>query len=106
GRENRGVGNSVTDETGTPDGIGRYNHFQKVGQGAPDGSIYYSPNSGTWEVHGPIRTFWANQGWETGALGYPTSDQFALNDGTGRVRNNFQHGTITYNPSNGQVTSP
>jgi hypothetical protein len=62
------LGYPTTDETATPDGIGRYNHFQ-------GGSIYWTPESGANEVHGAIRDRWAALGWETSYLGYPTFDQ-------------------------------
>ncbi|MDL9980029.1 LGFP repeat-containing protein [Microbacterium sp. ASV49] len=63
------LGYPTTDETGTPDGIGRYNHFQA-------GSIYWTPGTGAHEVHGLIRSFWAAAGWErNAALGYPVSDE-------------------------------
>lgn len=63
------LGYPTTDETGTPDGIGRFNHFQA-------GSIYWTPATGAHEVHGLIRTFWAAGGWErNSALGYPISDE-------------------------------
>lgn len=63
------LGYPTTDETGTPDGIGRYNHFQS-------GSIYWTPSTGAHEVHGLIRSFWAAAGWErNAALGYPISDE-------------------------------
>ncbi len=84
----------VTDERGTPDGIGRYNHFQ-------GGSMYYSHASGTHEVHGSIRARWAGLGWERGRLGYPTSDEFSI---TGGRRSNFQHGYISWNARTGAVT--
>ncbi|HEY4163581.1 MAG TPA: hypothetical protein VGM59_11005 [Dongiaceae bacterium] len=63
------LGLPVTDETGTPDGIGRYNHFQN------DGSIYWTPNTGPMMVQGRVRTEWASQGWENGPMGYPVKDQ-------------------------------
>lgn len=66
------LGLPVTDETTTPDGIGRYNHFQH------DGSIYWSPTSGPMMVRGPIRNAWAKQGWEAGPLGYPVTDEYRL----------------------------
>ena len=56
----------VTGETGTPDGIGRYNHFQ-------GGSIYWTQNTGPMMVRGAIRDMWASRGWELG-FGYPVSD--------------------------------
>jgi hypothetical protein len=94
------LGYPTTDENTTPDGIGRYNHFNKNGT---LGSIYWTPSLGAHEVHGNIRIFWANQGWETGPLGYPTSDEYAVTQGR---RSNFEHGTVTWNSSTGQTTSP
>lgn len=75
-----------TDETATPDGAGRYNHFQ-------DGrSIYWHPQTGAWGIEGDIRKRWAELGWERGYLGYPTSDEGEIDEG-GRA-NSFQHGWI------------
>jgi hypothetical protein len=62
------LGLPTTDELGTPDGIGRYNHFQK-------GSIYWKPNIGPMMLHTALRDLWAAQGWEWGFLGYPILDQ-------------------------------
>lgn len=55
-------------ETGTPDGVGRFNHFQ-------GGSISWTPRTGANEVHGLIRAKWESMGWERSRLGYPTSDE-------------------------------
>lgn len=85
----------LTDERGTPDGIGRYNHFQ--GQ---DGSIYWSPGTGAWEVHGAIRAKWAALGWEAGILGYPTGDETAAASGGGRY-NTFQRALLYWSPGTG-----
>jgi hypothetical protein len=93
------MGYPTTDETGTPDGIGRYNHF--AGHNSFGASIYWSPATGAHEVYGAIRAEWASLGWELGRLGYPTSDQFAI---TGGQRNNFQHGTVSWNSANGAIT--
>jgi hypothetical protein len=69
GAEASFLGYPTTDETATPDGIGRYNHFQA-------GSIYWTPGTGANEVHGLIRDYWAAHGWERNAdLGYPISDE-------------------------------
>ncbi|MBL8208728.1 MAG: M4 family metallopeptidase, partial [Blastocatellia bacterium] len=59
------LGFPLTDESRTPDGVGRYNHFQ-------GGSVYWTPATGAHEVHGAIRDRWASLGWERSALGYPT----------------------------------
>jgi hypothetical protein len=90
------VGYPVTDETGTPDGIGRFNHFSN------SGSIYWTPNTGAWSVHGAIRGKWASLGWERSCLGYPVSDEFGISGGR---ESNFQHGAITYSFSSGQAAS-
>ncbi len=88
------LGYPTTDETATPDGVGRYNVFER-------GSIYWSPSTGAHEVHGVIRDAWASSGWEVGPLGYPTSDEYDVN--TGR-RSDFENGTITWNADTGEAT--
>jgi len=50
---------------------------------------------GAHAIYGPIRDAWAQQGWETGPLGYPTSDEFQ--DGKFR-RVNFERGHIRWSP--------
>jgi hypothetical protein len=80
------VGYPITDETTTPDGAGRYNVFQGA-------SIYWSPATGAHEVHGHIRDRYAQLGWEAGELGYPTSDEYAVDGGR---RSDFEHGSITW----------
>src|SRR5215217_2041652 len=62
------LGQPLTDELGTPDGLGRFNHFQ-------GGSIYWTPETGAHEVHGAIRDKWASMGFERSLLRYPTSDE-------------------------------
>ncbi|HEX4948318.1 MAG TPA: M4 family metallopeptidase [Blastocatellia bacterium] len=86
------LGFPLTDERTTPDGIGRYNHFQ-------GGSIYWTPATGAWEVHGAIRDKWASLGWERSALKYPVSDEQAWGT-TGRV-SYFQGGRIYWTPFTG-----
>lgn len=66
------LGLPVTDETGTPDGKGRYNHFQN------QGSIYWTATTGPMMVQGRVRDEWASQGWETGPMGYPVRDQHSM----------------------------
>jgi uncharacterized protein with LGFP repeats len=95
GWERSFLGYPVTDETGTPDGVGRFNHFQ-------GGSIYWTPNTQAHEVHGFIRDKWASLSWERGVLGYPTSDEFQ--DGQYR-RSNFQRGFIRWSEATGAVVS-
>jgi len=77
-------------ELTAPDGVGRYRHYEH-------GSIYWSPNTGAHEVHGYIRGKWASLGWERSYLGYPTSDELATPDGTGRY-SLFNGGIIYWSP--------
>jgi hypothetical protein len=52
-------------------------------------------------VHGAIYAKWASLGWERSALGYPTSDEYAIPGGR---RNNFVHGTISWDAATGATT--
>jgi hypothetical protein len=85
----------VTDETGTPDGIGRYNHF------SGNGSIYWEPNTGPMEVRGGIRGAWATQGWERGPLGYPTTDERVV--GPSQWVSDFQNGLLYWEEDGGHA---
>ena len=96
GWEKSPLGYPVTDETMTPDDIGRYNHFQ-------NGSIYWTPLTGAHEVQGLIRDRWASLGWERSALGYPVSDETDEVNGTGRF-SLFEHGSIHWNHTTNAVT--
>jgi uncharacterized protein with LGFP repeats len=92
GWENSFLGYPLTDEKSTPDKKGRYNHFQ-------GGSIYWHPYIGSNEVHGAIRAFWANQGYENGTLGYPMSDELStLASGRYSV---FEGGVVYWKPGIG-----
>jgi hypothetical protein len=80
GWERSKLGYPTTDEKGTSDGVGRYNHFS----GSGGGSIFWTPATGAHEVRGLVRAKWAALGWETGKLGYPVSDEMGTLDGVGR----------------------
>lgn len=88
------VGYPLTDETPTPDSVGRFNHFSK------NNSIYYYPYCDAHEIKGLIRHRWAEMGWEKCFLGYPKTDEIATPDGIGRFTH-FQFGSIYYHPSHG-----
>jgi hypothetical protein len=90
------LGYPTTDESGTPDGIGRYNHFQH-------GSIYWTPATGANAVYGAIHALWASLGWERSALGYPIADEEPF--GVGR-RSRFQHGAIVWDAVTGAHVVP
>ncbi|MEQ0559876.1 PQQ-dependent sugar dehydrogenase [Amycolatopsis sp. NEAU-NG30] len=93
----RGLGYPTTDELGTPDGIGRYNHFS-LGH-----SIYYTTATGAHAVKGEIRKRWAALGWERSYLRYPRTDEYVTN---GVYRSDFQGGYITYTLATGAVDRP
>jgi hypothetical protein len=88
------LGPPISEERGTPDGVGRYSVFER-------GSIYWAPHLGAYEVHGRIRDAWAAAGWEAGELGYPVSDEHA--DGDGR-RSDFERGSIRWSPAGDTTT--
>lgn len=93
GGVNSFLGLPQSDEMITPDGHGRYNHFE-------NGSIYWSPETGAYEVHGAIWEKWNSLGWEKSVLGYPLTDELTTPDGFGRY-NHFQHGSIYWSPKTG-----
>jgi uncharacterized protein with LGFP repeats len=72
---------------------GCFQHFQ-------GGSLYHSPASGTQMIRGQMRDRWAASGWEVGALGYPTSDEYC-----GLIENGcfqrFQKGSLYRTPGTG-----
>jgi hypothetical protein len=85
-----GVGWPTTDEGKCADGVGRYNHFLR---GTEVSSIYWSPTTRAQWIRGAIRSVWAGQGFETGKLGYPVSEEVAAQGG---VVQEFQYGTILW----------
>lgn len=91
--------NTVTN----PDGVGQRNSFQNGG-----GFIYWSPASGAFEVGGVIFARWMAQGYEAGALGYPSSDERAATtsfSGAGDRQSNFKHGSIYFNNVTGATNN-
>jgi uncharacterized protein with LGFP repeats len=72
----------------------RYATFDK-------GAMYWSPETGAEPVTGAIYDAWASLGYERGALGLPTSGEFAEPQW---VKQNFQHGTLNFDRLSGQVT--
>jgi uncharacterized protein with LGFP repeats len=91
GGERGFLGFPTTDETGTPNQRGRFNHFEH-------GSIYWTQQIGAHEVHGAIRDKWASMGWENSRLGFPTSDEKPAPGG--RV-SEFEGGAIFWTPAGG-----
>lgn len=99
GREQFGY--PITDETSTPDGRGRFNHFRAVQlPGKPETSIYWTPETGAHEVFGAIRAKWAELGFERSHLGYPVSPE---QDHQGGRIQRFQGGALFWTPQAGVV---
>ncbi|AMM31545.1 LGFP repeat protein [Sinomonas atrocyanea] len=92
GYETSVLGYPTSDETGGLKDGGVYQLYQ-------GGAIVWSPATGAHESTGPIRTRYAQLGYENGRLGYPTSDVYPVPNGTAQ---NFQGGKITY--TNGTIT--
>src|SRR5882757_1514370 len=94
------LGMPVSDERGTPDGIGRYNHFK-------NGSIYWTPRTGAMAVWGTVRDAWAASGWELGPMGYPVNDQHRMIPipATDPIVEwcKFENGVIAGDPKGGKI---
>ncbi|OLT32942.1 hypothetical protein BJF79_35490 [Actinomadura sp. CNU-125] len=85
------LGCPTTEELTTPDGRGKYTHFQ-------GGSIYWTSQTGAHPVWGVIRDKWASSGWEGGKLGYPVGDELTNPDQQGK-RQEFEGGTFYWHPT-------
>ncbi|QPK79011.1 hypothetical protein G7Y31_11005 [Corynebacterium lizhenjunii] len=82
------LGFPKTGEQGTPDGVGRFVHFE-------NGSIYWTPATGAWAIPGDMVAAWAENGWETGDLKYPSAPVTEVGAGFQQF---FQNGVLTRNP--------
>lgn len=82
------LGFPTTGETKTPDGVGRYVHFE-------NGSIYWTPSTGAYAIPGDMFSAWGENGWETGDLKYPVAEASQVGDG---YVQKFQGGYLTRNP--------
>jgi hypothetical protein len=70
--------------------IGRISEFEGC-------SIFWSVNSGAFEVHGDIRDKYRSVGGPAGDLGFPTSDESDVPGASAPARyNTFQHGSIVW----------
>lgn len=84
------LGYPITDQDSTTLGTAQMNHFK-------GGTIYWTPSTGAWEIHGAIRErylqLFADRSW----LGFPVSDEenWASGAGTpiGRL-SHFQYGIL------------
>ncbi|HET8994666.1 MAG TPA: alpha/beta hydrolase-fold protein [Rhodococcus sp. (in: high G+C Gram-positive bacteria)] len=87
------LGYPTTEERGTADGRGRFNHFQH-------GAIYWTPEHGARTVQGAIFEEWKQQGWEAGPLGYPVLDEVGTPDQRGSVQG-FEIGAMYWTEATG-----
>lgn len=86
-----GLGKPAGGETcGLRDG-GCYRNFQY-------GAIVWSPESGAQPSFGAIRSAWADEGFEKGALGYPTDSPDC---GDGSCAQHFELGAISWSAAEG-----
>lgn len=69
--------------------VGKLSEFERC-------SIYWSPSSGAYEVHGDIRKKYIQEGGATGRLGFPTSNESDIPNVNGARYNTFQNGTIAW----------
>ena len=68
------------------------------------GAIIWSPTTGAHVSAGPIRTAWANTGFLTGPLGYPTTEVTCAQPGNGCYQD-YQGGAIIWSPTTGAHVS-
>jgi uncharacterized protein with LGFP repeats len=87
------LGYPQIDVTTRPDGVGRYNRFDR-------GYIFYTPALGAHEVYGPLLDRWRTLGYEAGVLGYPTTNPAPTADAVGSYQH-FQLGSLLWSPSTG-----
>lgn len=89
GREQGPNGYPTTDEDDAKSGKGRYNNFQH-------GTIIWKRGEKeAFSVYGEIYKKWHETGFDSGALGFPLSDEADTATGDGRF-NDFEHGAIYY----------
>ena len=91
GAQNGGLGYPASDEIRGLKNGGSYQNYQ--------GGAIVKSAAGTYISMGGIRTAWAAKGFESGILGYPTSNEYATANGT--VTQDYQGGKIVWSPKNG-----
>ena len=97
GADSSFLGYPIADQTTDSDGVGQVGVFEH-------GSVYWSPRSGAFEVHGAIFDSWNSLGGTHGWLGYPVSDEY--DDGQGGRRSDFENGRISWTPDLGARPEP
>jgi hypothetical protein len=93
------LGFPITDVRPTgSDSDGRYSHFS-------GGSIYFKPSVGAHVIHGLIREYWAEAGWERSEFGYPINDESplpVLTPSSDRYQD-FENGVLYYHAADDTV---
>ncbi len=93
GAEKGFLGYPVSDTVDGSWAQGRFSHFQ-------NGSIFWQPQLGAFEVHGEIRKVYASLGWEGGSLGYPITDEKSTPKSKTKYTR-FQYSSVYYHPAVG-----
>ena len=89
------LGKPYDNEKKTGDGSGVYQQFD-------GGVLIYRTGSPVYFVWGKIRDQWNKLDGSQGKLGYPTSDEQILPDGS--FKSVFEHGTVTYKTGDTDAT--
>ena len=71
-------------------------------QSFKNGAIIHNATFGAWETKGSIRERWAQTGYQTGYLGYPTGPEITL--ANGRTYQQFEKGRIYWKEGTGAWT--
>jgi uncharacterized protein with LGFP repeats len=107
-------GHPIDDETGAPDGYGRYNWF-RANNGFTS-TIYFNPRGyycaqekicEAYVVYGAILNEWARLNYERGPLGYPSSDEKDNKDWgaqPGERISLFDNGIIAWRPDGSMLS--
>ena len=85
------LGDPITqqEDLTAPDGVGKFREYS-------NGMIYFTPKTGACALSPEMVDKYRSLGFETGSLGYPTSDVFDIKDG-GRCQR-FQGANMYYHP--------
>jgi uncharacterized protein with LGFP repeats len=89
------LGKPYDNEQKTKDGTGVYQQFD-------GGVLIYRTGGQVYFVWGKIRDAWNAVQASQGKLGYPTSDEQVLPDGS--FKSTFEHGTITWKTGDAEAT--
>ncbi|MCF2526869.1 arylsulfotransferase family protein [Yinghuangia soli] len=93
------IGFPLTDETATGSRRGIYQVFQR-------GAVFWSPNSGAAIIRGGMAEKWASQNWDSGWLGFPTTNEWPMTDRPGVVVQYFERGRIYWSADRGARMVP